>query len=38
VAPVIVITLCINGGKLGWIALALVVTVAGFICALIERH
>jgi hypothetical protein len=38
VAPVIVITLCINGGEVGWIALAVVVTVAGFICALIERH
>lgn len=38
VAPVIVITLCVNGGTYGWIALALVVTVAGFICALIERH
>jgi hypothetical protein len=38
VAPVIVITLCINAGEVGWIALAVVVTVAGFICALIERH
>lgn len=38
VAPVIVITLCIDGGKIGWVALALIVTVAGFLCALIERH
>jgi len=38
VAPVIVITLCIDGGKAGWIALALIVTVAGFLCALIERR
>ena len=38
VAPVIVITLCIGGGKAGWVALALIVTVAGFLCALIERR
>ncbi|SNT64670.1 Major Facilitator Superfamily protein [Asanoa hainanensis] len=38
VAPVVVITLCIEGGKLGWVALALVVTVAGWLCALIERR
>jgi hypothetical protein len=38
VAPVIVITLCIDGGKAGWVALALIVTVAGFLCALIERR
>ncbi|MEV4623330.1 MFS transporter [Asanoa sp. NPDC049573] len=38
VAPVIVITLCIDGGRAGWVALALIVTVAGFGCALIERH
>jgi len=38
VAPVIVITLCIDGGRAGWVALALIVTVAGFLCALIERH
>lgn len=37
-APVIVITLCVNGGTFGWIALGVVVSVAGFICALIERH
>jgi hypothetical protein len=38
VAPVIVITLCIDGGEAGWVALALIVTVAGFLCALIERR
>jgi hypothetical protein len=38
VAPVIVITLCIGGGKIGWVTLALIVTLAGFLCALIERH
>ncbi|GAA1796078.1 MFS transporter [Planosporangium flavigriseum] len=38
VAPVIVITLCVNGGIYGWVALALVVSIAGFVCALVERH
>ncbi|MEV4539837.1 MFS transporter [Asanoa sp. NPDC049518] len=38
VAPVVVITLCIDGGRLGWVALALVVLVAGYLCALIERR
>jgi hypothetical protein len=38
VAPVIVITLCLDGGKLGWVVLALIVTVAGLLCALIERR
>lgn len=37
-APVIVITLCIDVGKPGWIILGVVVTVAGFLCALIERR
>jgi hypothetical protein len=37
VAPVIVIALCINGGTYGWIVLAVVVAVAGFACALVER-
>jgi MFS family permease len=38
VAPVIVITLCVNVGTYGWIALGVVVAVAGFACALIERQ
>jgi hypothetical protein len=38
VAPVIVITMCINGGKLGWVALGVIVTAAGYVCAMIERH
>ncbi|MEV7806690.1 MFS transporter [Microbispora sp. NPDC088329] len=38
VAPAIVITLCIDGGTYGWIVLAVVVAVAGFACALIERN
>jgi hypothetical protein len=38
VAPVIVITLCIDAGLVGWVALGLIVTVAGFLCALIERR
>ncbi|WP_432921493.1 MFS transporter [Microbispora sp. CA-135349] len=38
VAPAIVITLCIDGGTYGWIVLAVVVAVAGFVCALIERN
>ncbi|GAA2716544.1 MFS transporter [Actinoplanes palleronii] len=38
VAPAIVITLCINTGKIGWVALAVIVMVAGFLCALIERR
>jgi predicted MFS family arabinose efflux permease len=38
VAPVIVIPLCISGGMYGWITLGVVVTIAGFICALIERQ
>jgi hypothetical protein len=38
IAPVIVITMCINGGKLGWVGLGVIVTVAGFACALIERR
>jgi MFS family permease len=37
-APVLVITLCINGGKGGWIALAAIVIVAGYACAVIERR
>jgi hypothetical protein len=38
VAPIIVITLCIDVGRSGWALLGLVVTAAGFFCALIERH
>jgi hypothetical protein len=38
VAPVIVITMCINGGKLGWVVLGVIVTLAGFVCAFIERR
>lgn len=38
VAPVIVIPLCVNGGMVGWIALAVVVAAAGSVCALIEKH
>lgn len=38
VAPAIVIPLCINGGMAGWIALAVVVAVAGSACGLIEKH
>jgi hypothetical protein len=37
VAPIIVIAMCINWGKPGWIVLALIVTAAGFVCALVER-
>ncbi len=37
VAPVVVIAMCVNWGKPGWIVLALIVTAAGFACALIER-
>lgn len=37
VAPIVVIAMCVNWGKPGWIVLAVIVTVAGFICALIER-
>lgn len=36
-APVIVISMCITWGMPGWLVLAAVVTVAGFVCALIER-
>ncbi|MFC5001079.1 MFS transporter [Dactylosporangium cerinum] len=38
VAPVVVMTLCIGAGKVGWVTLALIVTVAGLLCARIERH
>lgn len=38
VAPAIVIPLCLNGGLYGWVALGVVVSVAGFMCELIERH
>ncbi|WDZ86241.1 MFS transporter [Micromonospora cathayae] len=38
VAPVIVLTLCLDGGMYGWVALGVVVSVAGFVCALIEKH
>ena len=36
-APIVVIAMCINWGKPGWIVLAVVVTVAGFACMLVER-
>lgn len=35
-APVIVISMCITWGMPGWIVLASIVTVAGFLCAVIE--
>jgi MFS family permease len=38
VAPAIVIPLCLDGGLYGWVALGVVVSVAGFMCALIERY
>ncbi|GAA2356917.1 MFS transporter [Catellatospora methionotrophica] len=38
VAPAVVITLCISAGKLGWVALGVIVTVAGVVCAMVERH
>jgi hypothetical protein len=38
VAPVIVITLCIGVGKAGWLALAVIVMAAGYLCSLIERR
>ncbi|MDG4755833.1 MFS transporter [Micromonospora sp. WMMD718] len=38
IAPAIVIPVCVNGGLVGWVALAVVVAVAGFLCALIEKH
>ncbi|MEI5097678.1 MFS transporter [Streptomyces sp. PmtG] len=37
VAPIVVIAMCVNWGKPGWIVLGLIVAVAGFVCALIER-
>nr|ACG70810.1 putative membrane protein [Streptomyces fradiae] len=37
VAPIVVISMCINWGKPGWIVLALVVMAGGFVCAFIER-
>ncbi|NUT18362.1 MAG: MFS transporter [Hamadaea sp.] len=37
VAPAVVITLCVDVGKPGWVVLALIVTLAGFLCAYIER-
>ncbi|MFL6137837.1 MAG: MFS transporter [Frankiaceae bacterium] len=37
VAPIVVISMCINWGKPGWIVLALIVAAASFVCALIER-
>ncbi|MFE5912203.1 MFS transporter [Streptomyces wedmorensis] len=37
VAPIVVISMCVNWGKPGWIVLALVVMAGGFVCALIER-
>lgn len=37
VAPIIVIAMCVNWGKPGWILLGVIVAAAGFMCALIER-
>jgi hypothetical protein len=37
VAPIVVISMCISGGKPGWIALAALVMAAGWVGALIER-
>ncbi|MFF5026858.1 MFS transporter [Streptomyces collinus] len=37
VAPIVVIGMCVNSGRTGWIVLGVVVTVAGFVCALVER-
>ncbi|MFC0600377.1 MFS transporter [Streptomyces palmae] len=37
VAPIVVISMCVNWGKAGWISLALLVTAAGFACAFVER-
>ncbi|MFJ5828288.1 MFS transporter [Streptomyces sp. NPDC093089] len=37
VAPIIVIAMCVDWGAPGWIALGLVVALAGFVCALAER-
>ncbi|MBY8884712.1 MFS transporter [Streptomyces sp. PTM05] len=37
VAPIVVIAMCVDWGKPGWIVLALVVAVAGFVCAVMER-
>ncbi|MFF9393440.1 MFS transporter [Streptomyces griseoluteus] len=37
VAPIVVIGMCVNWGKPGWIVLGVIVTVAGFVCALVER-
>jgi MFS family permease len=36
-APLVVISLCITGGKAGWMVLAAIVTVAGFASAAVER-
>lgn len=37
VAPLVVIAMCVNWGKPGWIVLGVLVTAAGFVCALVER-
>lgn len=36
-APLVVISLCITGGKAGWMVLAGIVTVAGFASGVVER-
>jgi MFS family permease len=37
-APIVVIVLCINVGKPGWILIGLIVAAAGFACAIVERR
>ncbi|MEU9210509.1 MFS transporter [Streptomyces sp. NPDC048415] len=37
VAPIVVIAMCVNWGKPGWIILGVIVAAAGFVCALVER-
>jgi MFS family permease len=36
-APLVVISLCVTGGKTGWMVLAVIVTSAGFASAAVER-
>jgi hypothetical protein len=36
-APMVVIAMCIDWGKPGWVILGVIVTIAGFVCALVER-
>ncbi|MEU4062679.1 MFS transporter [Streptomyces wedmorensis] len=37
VAPIVVISMCVNWGKPGWLVLGLVVMAASFVCVLVER-